>query len=99
MRALAVCRGQVLLLFRRGGSLEPLETAAGAIPPHDGVGQLHLAFAASADELDDWQRRLAAEDIEVESRMCWPAGGESVFFRDPDDHLVELVTPGVWAVY
>ena len=40
-----------------------------------------------------------AEGIEVESRMCWPAGGESVFFRDPDGHLVELVTPGVWAVY
>lgn len=97
--ALAVCAGQVLLLFHRGGSLKAIETPEGTIPPHDGDGQLHVAFAANADELDEWERCLAAEDIEVESRMQWPAGGESVFFRDPDGHLVELVTPGVWAVY
>lgn len=99
MRALAVCERQVLLLFRRGGSLQAVETPEGTIPPHDGVGQLHVAFASRAHELDDWGRRLAATGIEVESRMRWPAGGESVFFRDPDGHLVELVTPGLWAVY
>lgn len=27
------------------------------------------------------------------------AGGESVYVRDPDGHSVELVTPGLWAIY
>jgi len=29
----------------------------------------------------------------------WSRGGESLYFRDPDDHLVELATPGIWATY
>ena len=31
--------------------------------------------------------------------MKWPRGGESLYFRDPDGHLVELATPGLWANY
>jgi catechol 2,3-dioxygenase-like lactoylglutathione lyase family enzyme len=31
--------------------------------------------------------------------MNWARGGKSLYFRDPDGHLVELVTPGVWATY
>ena len=26
-------------------------------------------------------------------------GGHSVYFRDPDGHLIELVTPGCWQIY
>jgi catechol 2,3-dioxygenase-like lactoylglutathione lyase family enzyme len=37
--------------------------------------------------------------VNIESRVKWPRGGESIYFRDPDDHLVELVTPGTWAIY
>lgn len=99
LRVLAICEGQVLLLFRRGGSSDGKETPEGKIPPHDGAGQLHVAFAVPAGELDAWEQRLAVDGIEVESRMRWSPGGESVFFRDPDGHLVELVTPGLWAVY
>jgi catechol 2,3-dioxygenase-like lactoylglutathione lyase family enzyme len=29
----------------------------------------------------------------------WPRGGESIYFRDPDGHLVELATPGLWDNY
>ena len=29
----------------------------------------------------------------------WPRGGESVYFRDPDGHLLELATPGLWPGY
>ena len=25
--------------------------------------------------------------------------GEALFFRDPDGHLLEVVTPGVWSIY
>jgi len=26
-------------------------------------------------------------------------GGHSIYFRDPDGHLLELATPGLWAIY
>jgi hypothetical protein len=26
-------------------------------------------------------------------------GGTSLYFRDPDDHFVELATPGLWSIY
>jgi catechol 2,3-dioxygenase-like lactoylglutathione lyase family enzyme len=31
--------------------------------------------------------------------MEWPRGGTSLYFRDPDGHLVELATPGLWSIY
>ncbi len=90
---------QLLLLFLRGAATEPLETAGGAIPPHDGRGELHLAFAVSADQLQRWEERLHRCGIEVESRVSWPRGGTSLYFRDPDRHVVELATPGLWPNY
>jgi hypothetical protein len=26
-------------------------------------------------------------------------GGEALYFRDPDGHLLEVVTPGIWNIY
>jgi catechol 2,3-dioxygenase-like lactoylglutathione lyase family enzyme len=28
--------------------------------------------------------------------MNWPGGARSLYFRDPDEHLVEFITPGFW---
>ena len=97
--ALDVAGRAVLLLFRRGGTTETVHIPGGAIPGHDGSGTLHYAFAIAAAHLEAWAERLRSEDIEIESRVRWPRGGVSLYFRDPDGHLVELATPGVWATY
>jgi catechol 2,3-dioxygenase-like lactoylglutathione lyase family enzyme len=89
----------VLLLFRRGGSLHPVALPGGVIPPHDGAGHLHFAFSIPAEDLAAWEERLAEAGIAVESRVRWETGGQSLYFRDPDDHLVELATPGLWPNY
>lgn len=89
----------VLLLFRRGSTLEPVHLPGGTIPPHDGSGPLHMAFAIEAGELPGWESRLREHNVVIEGRTDWPRGGHSVYFRDPDNHLLELVTPGVWAIY
>lgn len=99
MRALDVSGRQILLLFRKGGTRETVPTPGGGIPPHDGDGRLHLAFAVPAAELPAWERRLEEEKVPLESRVEWPRGGTSIYFRDPDGHLVELATPGVWETY
>ncbi len=89
----------VLLLFKRGATLETVHLPGGTIPPHDGHGPLHIAFAVTADELQAWEARLGEQGVAIEARTAWPRGGHSIYFRDPDDHLLELVTPGVWAIY
>jgi catechol 2,3-dioxygenase-like lactoylglutathione lyase family enzyme len=99
MRALSLADRQVLLLFERGGSTEPNPVPGGTVPPHDGAGQLHVALAIPADSLGAWERHLAALGVAVESRVCPPLGGTSLYLRDPDGHLVELATPGVWEIY
>jgi catechol 2,3-dioxygenase-like lactoylglutathione lyase family enzyme len=98
-RAYDVGGKSVLLLFRRGATLETVRLPGGTIPPHDGHGPLHIAFAVSAEELTDWEARLMQYGISIEGRTEWPAGGRSLYFRDPDRHLLELATPGLWAIY
>jgi catechol 2,3-dioxygenase-like lactoylglutathione lyase family enzyme len=83
---------QVLLLFKKGESR--------ATPtPHDGDGELHIAFAIPAAELARWEEWLAGNGIAVEEKREWEAGGTSLYFRDPDRHLLEVATPGVWSIY
>ena len=91
--ALGVQPGQILLLFKKYASANlPLAAT-------DGEGQLHLAFAISAGELDTWENWLTKQGVSIELRRTWERGGRSIYFRDPDGHLLELATPGVWSLY
>jgi catechol 2,3-dioxygenase-like lactoylglutathione lyase family enzyme len=97
--ALSVANRNVLLLFQRGATRESVPTPGGRIPPHDGAGHVHVAFSIPAAAELDWQRRLAERGIAIESAVDWPRGGRSLYFRDPDQHLLELITPGCWSIY
>jgi catechol 2,3-dioxygenase-like lactoylglutathione lyase family enzyme len=63
------------------------------------TGELHLAFAIRPSELAKWEAWLAESGISIEEKRVWERGGESIYFRDLDRHLIELATPGVWSVY
>ena len=98
-RAYDVGGASVLLLFRRGATLETVRMPGGTIPPHEGRGPLHMALAIAADALPQWEQRLADHGVAVEGRTDWSRGGHSIYFRDPDGHLLELATPGLWRTY
>jgi len=83
---------QVLLLFKKQAS-RTIQS------PHDGDGELHVAFAIPSGELAHWESWLQAKGIAVEEKTTWDLGGWSLYFRDPDRHLLELATPGVWSIY
>jgi catechol 2,3-dioxygenase-like lactoylglutathione lyase family enzyme len=97
--ALDVEGKQVLLLSKKGASTQPIETPGGVIPPHDGEGNQHLAFAIDADALESWERWLVEQEVEVESKVRWEEGGQSLYFRDLDGNLLEVATPGCWETY
>jgi catechol 2,3-dioxygenase-like lactoylglutathione lyase family enzyme len=99
MSALGLPGGGVLLLFVLHGSAAPSVTHEGTIPSHDGHGILHVAFAIPPAELDAWSSHLAAQNVPIESRITWPRGGTSLYFRDPDGHSIEVATPGLWPNY
>jgi len=90
---------QVLLLFRKGGTTEPILFPGGIIPPHDGDGQFHMAFTIAAADEQNWEAHLQANGVPIESRVHWERGGTSLYFRDPDGNLLELITPGCWEIY
>jgi catechol 2,3-dioxygenase-like lactoylglutathione lyase family enzyme len=99
LSAYVVAGRDVLLVFRKGATAKTVTLPGGTIPGHGGDGALHVAFAIAKDELDHWEAHLAECGIVVEGRNNWERGGRSIYFRDPDGHLLELATPGLWSVY
>ena len=100
LASLSVRPGQVLLLFRRGGSLDDIPLPGGIVPGGmDAEGRGHMAFAIAAEALEPWREWLQQNAVAVESTVVWERGGTSLYFRDPDGNLLELATPGVWANY
>src|SRR5436190_13034285 len=97
--AFSVSERHVLLLFVTGATLSPATLPGGIIPPHDGTGTTHIGFSVAPGTLDECEAQLKAHGVEIESRMTWDRGGQSLYFRDPDGHLLEFLTPGVWAIY
>jgi len=97
--ALDVEGKQILLLFKQGSSAEPIKTPWGMLPGHDGEGTTHLAFSIKVEDVSLWEGWLDEKKIEIESKISWEKGGRSLYFRDPDGHLLELATPGTWATY
>lgn len=94
-----VAPGQLLLFAKNGTTLAPKQLPGGTIPPCGATGSSHVAFAIAAADLDMWRTHLQAMGVADISEMRWDRGGHSLYFRDPDGHLLELATPGVWSVY
>jgi catechol 2,3-dioxygenase-like lactoylglutathione lyase family enzyme len=94
---------QALILFPQVDNPQPVTNAPiaieGTIPPHGASGRMHVAFSIPAAELEPWRARLTDRGINIEGVVRWKRGGTSIYFRDPDEHLVELITPGLWSFY
>jgi catechol 2,3-dioxygenase-like lactoylglutathione lyase family enzyme len=89
----------VLLIFKRGASVEDMPGPGGIVPGHDGHGPLHMAFAVPSDSYDQWHRHLSTAGVRIRGEMRWPRGGRSLYFEDPDGHVLEVATPGLWPNY
>ena len=89
-------RQGVLLVFARGQSIADMPSERGIVPGHDGRGPLHMAFAIAEAEYAPWKAHLEHAGVALRGEMRWPRGGRSLYFEDPDGHVLELATPGLW---
>jgi catechol 2,3-dioxygenase-like lactoylglutathione lyase family enzyme len=89
----------VLLIFNAEATkVPPAPDARLKVPPHGAVGDGHLCFAASADEIVRWKAHLEAKKIAIESEFEWPQGGRSIYIRDPSGNSIEFAEPRIWGI-
>ncbi|MES0039393.1 VOC family protein [Mesorhizobium sp. M0046] len=93
------CGDGVLLIFNAEATkVPPASDAKLKVPPHGAVGEGHLCFAASADEIPRWKAHLEAKKIAIESEFEWPQGGRSIYIRDPSGNSIEFAEPRIWGI-
>ena len=93
------CGQGILLLFNAEATKNsPPPDARLPVPPHGTVGEGHLCFAATAEEIGRWRDRLDKRGIAVEADFEWPNGGRSIYFRDPSGNSLEFAEPRIWGL-
>ena len=92
------CGNQVLLVFNPDATNVPPKPGALPVPPHGAHGPGHICFRATADEIDRWVTQLKDKGIAIEADFEWPAGGRSIYFRDPAGNCLEFAEPRIWGL-
>lgn len=92
-------RDTMFLVFDSSRTKGPGGEVGGVrVPSHGADGAGHVAFRVRDNELPYWRSRLSEHGIEIEAEIAWPAGGNSIYLRDPSGNSVELATPQVWHI-
>jgi catechol 2,3-dioxygenase-like lactoylglutathione lyase family enzyme len=92
------CGGSVLLLLNPDATALPPSNPAMPVPPHGAVGEGHVCFRATVDELDGWRQHFERHSIAVEADFRWPSGGRSIYVRDPSGNSVEFAEGKIWGL-
>jgi catechol 2,3-dioxygenase-like lactoylglutathione lyase family enzyme len=92
------CGNQVLLIFNPDATSVPPKAGALPVPPHGAHGPGHICFRAAADEIDQWVTHLRGKGVAIEADFEWPAGGRSIYFRDPAGNCLEFAEPKIWGL-
>lgn len=61
-------------------------------PPRAGEVATHLSFSVAPHVLLEWERHLMMNGVVIEARIMQAHGGISLYFRDPDEHSLEVAT-------
>lgn len=90
---------QMLLIFNPAATeIPPPPGAKLPVPPHGMTGRGHVCFRATADEIAAWRRHLKMHAVAIEADFTWPAGGRSIYFRDPAGNAIEFAEVRIWGL-
>ncbi len=89
------------VFFRAGSSVLLCFIAAATrnqeeIPPHYGEGKLHLAFEVKQKDYAATKKEIEEKGITITHEHEWKKG-KSFYFEDPDGHVLEIVSEGLWS--
>ncbi len=88
--------GSVLLIFNPAETEHPPSANALPVPPHGARGPGHVCFKATLAEQAAWKETLEAAGHDMEAKVDWPNGAQSIYFRDPAGNSVEFAEPDLW---
>lgn len=97
-----IAREEERHVFFRAGTSVLLCFLSGAtknddkLPPHYAEGNIHIAFEVPKAYYKALKKQLELQDITIEHEEHWFDDYYSFYFRDPDDHLLEIVPKGMW---
>lgn len=66
------------------------------MPPHYANGQIHLAFEVPKNMYYPFKEWIQNQGIPIEFEKHWHDDFLSFYFRDPDNHSLEILTEGMW---
>lgn len=87
-RFLQTGRDSMLILFNAEG----IRRRQSLIPSHGATGEGHVALAVPVEEIDAWRDRLEENGVAIEHEQTWSLGSRSIYFRDPDNNSLELIS-------
>jgi catechol 2,3-dioxygenase-like lactoylglutathione lyase family enzyme len=80
----------ILLIFNPKATI-----AEHFLPPHGTSGSGHIAFEIEPEDVELWREHLKKCGVEILKETSF-GGGISLYFRDPGNNLLELITRGSW---
>lgn len=63
------------------------------------LGKLHTHYClavSSPIEVEVWEKYLRSKEVKLRGVMNWQRGGRSIYFEDPDGHIGEIGSRGIW---
>ena len=89
LKARLLCRSEGVAYFELAGIWLALNLGES----NPSRGYTHIAFSISEEHFSDWQQHLLGQGVELRSdRNRHADEGKSLYFQDPDGHLLELHT-------
>ncbi|WP_338791478.1 VOC family protein [Bernardetia sp. MNP-M8] len=66
------------------------------LPPHFATGKIHFAFEVKVEDYQMWKNKIENLQIKITHEQEWKNGLLSFYFEDPDGHVLEIVSAGIW---
>lgn len=66
------------------------------LPAHFAEGKIHFAFEVKVEDYPMWKDKIIGVGIEITHEQEWKNNLMSFYFEDPDGHILEIVSEGIW---
>ncbi len=66
------------------------------LPPHFAKGKIHFAFEVKTEDYENWKEDIINFQIKITHEQEWKNGLLSFYFEDPDGHVLEIASEGIW---